>query len=116
MFEYGALAALSTQLEIYRWGDHYQQMREIHRANAEADLFHQQMIAAYNSVVQKFNNLLSDVERYDEEMKSLLIERDRRIVQLEQELTDLRTAKAESDENLQKYAWENARRAMNGLE
>ncbi|MGH7222913.1 MAG: hypothetical protein ACRELF_06780 [Gemmataceae bacterium] len=116
MFEYGALAALSSQLEIYRWEDHYQQMREIRRANAQADLIHQQMIAAYNSVVQKFNNLLSEVERYEEEMKSLLTERDQRIAELEQELTDLRAAKAESDEKVRKYALERAIRRMNGIE
>ncbi len=116
MFEYGALAALSTQLEIYRWGDHYQQMREIHRANAEADLFNQQMIAAYNGVVQKFNNLLSDVERYDEEMKSLLFERDRKITELERELAEVRASKAESDQKVQNYARERIRRIMSGKE
>lgn len=64
MFSDPGLSALSLQLEIYRWEDHFDRMRTLNReanslaaANAQLDW----VIREYNGLAQRFNGLWNAV-------------------------------------------------------
>ena len=74
------------------------------------------MIARHNAAVRAHNTLLRDAQAYERRVNDQLREQDQRIAQLEQELGELRAAKAESDEKVKNYAAERANRVMSGLQ
>ena len=124
MYDPGGLAGarmVGTQLEIYRWEDHFRRMRENEqfselqfRRFSEAD-----MRGRYNGLVCDYNKLLGEAKWLFGECTRISDEagrRGQRIAELEQELAELRAAKAESDEKVMNYAAERANRVMSGLQ
>ena len=124
MYDPGGLAGaqmVGTQLEIYRWGDHFRRMRENEqfselqfRRFSEAD-----MRGRYNGLVCDYNKLLGEAKWLFGECTRISDEagrRGQRIAELEQELAELRAAKAKSDEKVMNYAAERANRVMSGLQ
>ena len=124
MYDLGGLAGaqmIGTQLEIYRWEDHFRRMRETDqfselqfRRLSEADLRRR-----YNGLVCDYNKLLGEAKWLFSECTRISDEaglRGQRIDELEQELAELRAAKAESDEKVMNYAAERANRVMSGLQ
>ena len=124
MYDPGGLAGarmIGTQLEIYRWEDHFRRMRENEqfselqfRRFSEAD-----MRGRYNGLVSDYNKLLGEAKWLFGECTRISDEagrRGQRIAELEQELAELRAAKAKSDEKVMNYAAERANRVMSGLQ
>ena len=120
MAGYSGALLLSSQLAqvpVFR------RFAEARRNNAEAaDLAWlnnalDTMIARHNAAVRAHNTLLRDAQAYERRVNDQLRRRrDQRIAELEQELGELRAAKAESDEKVKNYAAERANRVMSGLQ
>jgi len=119
MAGYSGALLLSSQLAQDRFFDG---LAEARRNNAEAaDLAWlnnalDTMIARHNAAVRAHNTLLRDAQAYERRVNDQLRQQDQRIAQLEQELGELRAAKAESDEKVMNYAAERANRVMSGLQ
>lgn len=82
---------VAGQLETYRWGDHFQRMRERRETITAADLerelstlgqHYEQLAASYNKLVAQYNSVIKENERIDAAHSEVLAEKDREIAQL----------------------------------
>jgi uncharacterized protein YlxW (UPF0749 family) len=114
MFDAGAFSGalmISQQLEMYRWADHFQQMREHGGLEAQNAALRNELArlgAAYNELGQNFKHFANAALQMEKETGE-------RIVQLERELAELRDAKARTEAELREYVRESIHRDFEGV-
>jgi hypothetical protein len=91
MTMYSGLGALSTQLEIYRWEDHFSRLRaaraqsDLHAQNAALQALVQRLAIYGRYVEQQHNSLLAEAKRID-------VQRCQQINAQQQEIAELRAS------------------------
>jgi hypothetical protein len=114
MFSVGDMSGammLSNQLEIYRWEDHWQWMREQDGLAAQNASLRNELArigAAYNELARNFKHFANAALQMETETGE-------RIVQLERELAELRDAKARTEAELREYVRESIHRDFEGV-
>ena len=91
---FGDTGALSFQLELYRWEDHFQRMRDLREARIEQS--NSAILRAhYNDLVDRFNRLLNvseETAQAADRLQDHVRQKDREIADLREQLA---SAKAE---------------------
>jgi uncharacterized protein YlxW (UPF0749 family) len=114
MFDTGAFSGalmISQQLEMYRWADHFQQMREQDGLAAQNAALRNELArlgAAYNELGRNFKHFANAALQMEKQTGE-------RIAQLERELSELRDAKAKTEAELREYVRESIRRDFEGV-
>lgn len=114
MFDTGAFSGalmISQQLEMYRWADHFQQMREQDGLAAQNAALRNELArlgAAYNELAGNFKHFANAALQMEKQTGE-------RIAQLEREVSELRDAKAQSDAEVREYVRESIRRDFDGV-
>jgi len=114
MFDTGAFSGalmISQQLEMYRWADHFQQMREqdgLATQNAALRSELARLGAAYNELARNFKHFASAALEMEKQTGE-------RIAQLEREVSELSDAKAKSEAEMQEFVRESIRRDFEGV-
>ena len=91
---FGDTGALSFQLELYRWEDHFQRMRDLREARIEQS-DSAILRAHYNGLVDRFNRLLNiseETAQAADRLQAQVRQKDREIANLREQLA---SAKAE---------------------
>ena len=114
MFDTGAFSGalmISQQLEMYRWADHFQHMREQDGLAAQNAALRNELArlgAAYNELAGNFKHFANEALQMEKQTGE-------RIAQLEREVSELRDAKAQSDAEVREYVRESIRRDFDGV-
>jgi len=114
MFDTGAFSGalmISQQLEMYRWADHFQHMREQDGLAAQNAALRNELArlgAAYNELAGNFKHFANAALQMEKQTGE-------RIAQLEREVSELRDAKAQSDAEVREYVRESIRRDFDGV-
>ena len=114
MFDTGTFSGalmISQQLEMYRWADHFQHMREQDGLAAQNAALRNELArlgAAYNDLAGNFKHFANAALQMEKQTGE-------RIAQLEREVSELRDAKAQSDAEVREYVRESIRRDFDGV-
>jgi hypothetical protein len=118
MFSDPAISALGFQLELYRWEDHFQKMRDRRAANAaDAEIsrlcvLNDWLAGRVSHAVQAHNLLLNQAQAYEAECKRRFTQLEARIDQLERQNAELTAAKEKAEAEVIEYAVANVRRIL----
>ena len=107
---FSSIGALSTQLEIYRWGDHFRRMSEQRQADNAADAeitrlcaLNDWLVGRVNHAVHAYNLLLNQAQAYEAECNCRFTELEARIAQLERQNAELTAAKEKAEAEVIEY-------------
>lgn len=99
---FGDNGALGFQLEVYRWEDHFRRMRDDRRARIEEN-HSTTIVARYNDLVVRFNNLLDasqQTARQADRLRDELAARDQEIADLKRRMANAEAQSADACDSL----------------